>query len=144
MEKGGKSVFHAGGAASVRGMATYDDVARVAVGLAEVTETDRRGTRVWNVAGKAFAWERPFTGADRKRFAAAGIEPTAGPVLALACADLQEKGAVLSQGTPGLFDMEHFHGYAAYLVALDDVADTDLEVAVQDAWAAKAPDRLLR
>ncbi len=40
--------------------------------------------------------------------------------------------------------MEHFHGYAAYLVALDDVADADLEVAVQDAWAAKAPDRLLR
>lgn len=128
----------------MQGMATYDDVARVAGGLAEVTETDRRGTRVWEVAGKAFAWERPFTGADRKRFAAAGVDPTTGPVLALACADLQEKDAVLAQGTPGVFDMEHFHGYAAYLVALDDVGAADLEAAVQDAWAAKAPDRLLR
>ncbi|MEW1958847.1 hypothetical protein [Kineococcus sp. NPDC059986] len=123
--------------------ATFDDVARVAAGLAETTETERRGTRVWNVAGKAFAWERPFTGADRKRFKTAGIDPTPGPVLALACADLAEKTAVLAQGTPGVFDMEHFEGYAAYLVALDEIGAADLETAVQDAWAAKAPDRLL-
>jgi hypothetical protein len=39
--------------------------------------------------------------------------------------------------------MEHFEGYAAYLVALDEIGAADLETAVQDAWAAKAPDRLL-
>jgi hypothetical protein len=122
-------------------VATLDDVARTALTLPEVTEGEVRGERAWSVAGARFAWARPFTKADRKRF---GDEPVpAGPILALACADLGEKEAVLAQGRPGFFDTPHFHGYPAYLLALQEVEGQDLVEAVQDAWASAAPRRLL-
>jgi len=43
---------------------SLDDAAHLALGLPEVTEGERYGTRTWLVAGKAFAWERPFSKAD--------------------------------------------------------------------------------
>src|SRR5207249_3100497 len=51
-------------------MATLDDAARLAGELPEVEEGERRGVRTWSVGGKTFAWERPFSKADIKRFGA--------------------------------------------------------------------------
>ena len=45
-------------------MLTIDDVALMASALPEVVEGERRGTRIWSVNGKTFAWERPFSKAD--------------------------------------------------------------------------------
>jgi hypothetical protein len=42
-------------------MASFDDVARLALTLPDVTEGERRGTRTWSIGNKTFAWERPFT-----------------------------------------------------------------------------------
>jgi hypothetical protein len=55
---------------------TVEDVARMTLALEDVTEGERHGTRTWFVAGKAFAWERPFSKADIRRFGDA-IHPKA-------------------------------------------------------------------
>jgi hypothetical protein len=121
-------------------MATLDDVARLAGGLPEVTDGERHGNLTWSVNGKAFAWERPFSKADIKRFG--GAAPPEGPIVAVRVADLAEKEAVLAASSPGLFTIPHFDGYAAVLIQLKKVTKKVLREAIIDAWLACAPPRL--
>lgn len=123
-------------------MATLEDAATIAQSLPDVTEDDRRGYRSWSVAGKGFAWERPFSKADIKRF---GTEaPPDGPILALRVEDLGEKEAVLAAGHRGFFTIPHFNGYAAVLIQLRLAAAGPLREAITDAWLACAPPALAR
>ena len=75
-------------------MITIEVVAQLASSLPEVTEGERFGRRTWFVRGKGFAWDRPFSKADLKRFG--DVTPLDGPILAVSVGDLSEKEAVLA------------------------------------------------
>ena len=121
-------------------MVTLDEVAALAMRLPEVVEGESRGARTWSVAGKGFAWERPFSKADIKRF---GDEtPPDGPILAVRVEDLGEKEAVLAAQPKGFFTIPHFNGYAAVLIQLRTASRKAVKDALLDAWLACAPPRL--
>jgi hypothetical protein len=121
-------------------MVTVEQVARLAASLPEVTEGQRYGNRTWFVAGKAFAWLRPFSKADLRRYG--DVEPPTGPILAVSVEDLGEKEAVLAAQPETFFTIPHFDGFAAVLIQLDLVSKRALRDALVDGWLASAPRQL--
>jgi hypothetical protein len=121
-------------------MVTIEEAARIAMELPNVTEVDRHGNRSWAVDGRVFAWERPFSKADIKRFGDA--TPPQGSIVAVRVEDLGEKEAVLAAGYPGFFTIPHFDGYAAVLIQLAKVGKRAFREALIDGWLACAPERL--
>ena len=121
-------------------MATLEDAAAIALALPDVTEGESRGWRTWNVGKKMFAWERPFSKADIKRFGDA--TPPDGPILGVRVEDLAEKEALLAAHPRGLFTIPHFDGYAAVLVHLKTVPKRVLRDVILDGWLACAPPRV--
>ena len=121
--------------------ATLDDVAHIVKSLPGVSVGERYGNRTWFVGKKAFAWDRPFSKADIARFG--DRAPPAGSILAVRVADLMDKEAALAAHPTAFFTIPHFDGYAAILIQLSKVTKRALNEAVQEAWRACAPPRLI-
>jgi hypothetical protein len=119
---------------------TVDEAAQLAIALPEVTEGTRWGNRTWLVDGKGFAWERPFSKADIKRFG--DQTPPDGPILAIKTADLGEKEAIIAGHPDAFFTIAHFDNYPAFLIQLDLVTKKVLADALIDGWLACAPRKL--
>lgn len=123
-------------------MATWDDVRRAALALPETSErSSDDGICQWRVRDKLFAWERPLRRAD---LAALGEAAPDGPVLAARVPDIGVKEAMLADDPDIYFTTPHFAGYPAVLVRLDRITASELAELLVEAWAARAPKRVVR
>ena len=114
----------------------FDDVDKIAAGLPGVTVGVKWGHRTWMVGGKGFAWQRPFSKADLKRFG--DKTPPQGEILAVRVENLDAKDALLEISPPGFFTIPHFDGYAGLLIALQQARAKDVRAAILDAFRAMA------
>ncbi|MEH3066837.1 MAG: hypothetical protein PGN15_01935 [Aeromicrobium erythreum] len=123
-------------------MPTLADVERLCTALPSVSEGTTFRNRAWFVGKAVFCWVRPFTQADLRRFGDARVPQ--GDIVGLRTEDLAERDAILGEGVPGLFTIEHLANHPGYLVELDVVDPARLAEAVEDAWLARAPAPLAR
>ena len=122
-------------------MADWNDVDRLALALPEAEGGTSYGNRAWAVKGKAFAWERPLRGPDRK---ALGDAAPDGPILGARVEHLVAKEALLADDPAVYFTTPHFDGYPAVLVRLERIGVGELEELLAEAWLARAPKRLAK
>jgi hypothetical protein len=121
-------------------VATWEDVARLALAMPETSEGQSYGNTAWKVKDKGFVWERPLGKADL--LALGDTAPPEGPILAVRVDGLAEKEAVLAANPDCCFTIPHFNGYPAVLILLDRIDEALLTELVIDAWLARAPKRL--
>ena len=122
-------------------MATWDDVAEVCRTLPGTTELrSASGRRRWQVRGRTFLRERPLHRTDLDEL---GDAAPSGPVMVAAVPDEGAKEALLSTEPDLYFTTTHFDGWAAVLVRLDRLDPGMLRELAVEAWASRAPRRLV-
>jgi hypothetical protein len=122
-------------------MATWDDVARLALALPETHEGTTFGNRSWKVKDKGFVWARPLRQSD---LAALGPDAPDGPILGARVEHEGAKQALLADDPAVFFTTPHFDGYPAVLVRLDAIALDELQELVTEAWLVQAPKRVAK
>ena len=117
-------------------MATFDDVRRIGMRLAEVTESTFYGTPALKVRGKGFCrmWSEREYNRD-------GVHDT--EVLVVFC-EPEAKELLLESHPDVLFSTPHYEGYGAMLIRLADVELDDLAEWLEDSYRRRAPATLLR
>src|SRR3954463_2856038 len=120
-------------------MATWDDVARIALALPETTEVISREQRHWRVKDKSFVWERPLRRSDLE---ALGDDAPEGPILGARVEHEIAKRALIESDPDIYFTTPHFDGYPAILARLDALDLAELTELITEAWLNRAPKRL--
>ena len=122
-------------------MPSWDDVARFCLALPQTSEvTSYEGRRQWRVRDKLFIWERGLRPKDLEEL---GDSAPTGPVLGARVPDEGAKLALIADEPGVYFSTSHFDGYPAVLCRLDALTDQGLVELVEEAWACRAPRRLL-
>lgn len=122
-------------------MVTWDDVARACLALPGTTEAvSASGRRRWLVRGKTFVRERPLHRTDLDELGAAAPD---GPVLVAYVPDEGAKAALLATEPDVWFTTSHFDGLPALMCRLERVDRQALTELVTEAWAGRAPRRLV-
>ena len=122
-------------------MATWDDVARIALAMPEASERESRGNRQWRVKDKLFVWQRPLRKSDVE---ALGASAPAGEILGARVEHEAAKQALLQNDEGVFFTTPHFDGYPAILAQLEPMPLDLLEETVVEAWLCRAPPKLLK
>jgi hypothetical protein len=122
-------------------VASWDDVAQIALALPESSERRSRERRQWRVREKLFVWERPLR--PKEIEALKGAVPD-GPILGARVEHVGAKEALIADDPRVFFTTAHFDGYPAILVRLERIAVQDLDEVITEAWLTRAPKRLVQ
>lgn len=117
-------------------MATFDDVTHIGLELPDVEVSTSYGTPALKVRKKSFCrmW-------SPREYARDDIDPADTEVLVVMC-DAEEKPHLI-EAYPALFSTPHYEGYAAMLIRLADISESDLTDFLDDAYRQKAPKTLV-
>jgi hypothetical protein len=126
---------------TLRVMATWADVARLALSLPQTSEAMSRDQRAWRVKDKGFVWERPLRRSDLEHL---GDAAPRGPILGARVEHEGAKRALIETDPDIYFTTPHFDGYPAILVQLDHIGVDELTELVTEAWLAQAPRTLVK
>ncbi len=128
--------------------ATPDDVDDICAALPE--------TELGTSWGDVPTWKVPAGPNDRgfvlyRKPGRTAVDPATGEpyddLLVILTPTEAEKAALVDDDATPFFTIDHFRGYAAVLVQLSRLGEltrVELEEIVTDAWAARAPKRLVR
>ena len=122
-------------------MVTWDDVARACLALPATTEAvSASGRRRWLVRGKTFLRERPLHRTDLDEL---GVVAPGWPVLVAYVPDEGAKAALLATEPDVWFTTSHFDGRPMLMCRLDRLDRQALTELAAEAWASRAPRRLV-
>jgi len=109
-------------------VADWDAVREIASGLPGTEECTSHGQPSFRVRGKLFVWMSPNR--EAKGALALRVDP-------------DEKPLLIASKPKVYFEVPHYHGHPIVLVQLQAIARAELAERIEDAWALRAPKRLL-
>jgi hypothetical protein len=114
-----------------------DTVRRIALSLPEAEDRSSGSALDFQVRGKRFAWSW------LERVGEKGPRQPRLDVLAVRCA-AEEKESILASDARKFFTTDHYRGFPAVLVRLDEVDECELRGLLRAAWRCQAPRSLAK
>ena len=105
----------------------FERVARIAAHLPEIERSTSYGTAALKVRGKGFVRMK---------------EKMTNVLVVMIPLELKE--ALIELEPDKYFETDHYHGWPAMLVRLDNVDDVELAQRLECAWIEKAPKKLIK